>query len=114
VVPCVHYTAPNMFAFRRCLLNTRCLSNVNRKLALGPRVLSDQYPGSERKGAIRYEESESSEVDGLGMINIPSCWGVAQRHFERRSAHTVITNNGRRNQRNNMRKECVEEGTILS
>jgi hypothetical protein len=65
-------------------------------------------------GAIRYEEGESSEVDGLGMINIPSCWGVAQRHFERRSAHTIITNNGRRNQRNNMRKECVEEGTILS
>lgn len=39
MVPCVDNTAPNMFAFRRRFLDARCLSDINRKLALGPMMI---------------------------------------------------------------------------
>lgn len=38
MVPCVDNTAPHMLAFWRRFFDAGCLSNIDRKLALGPRI----------------------------------------------------------------------------
>lgn len=65
MIPCVHNTASNMLAFGSCLLDACCLSNVDRKLALGPVFSIPLAYGVDNSSIARSQAGSSSKVTNL-------------------------------------------------
>jgi hypothetical protein len=84
VVPGVHNTAPNMFAFGGGLLDAGRLPDIDRKLSFRPATWMESVCFDQRSDIIKREKWKLRS-NKLSVINVPGRLPVRQSHVCRAS-----------------------------